>query len=55
MVDFHEDSNLISTDFAVRYSKVNKSDAKKNINHTNSWVNDHKVSNFRTLKLRHLL
>lgn len=29
MVDFHEDSNLISTDFAVRYSKVNKSDAKK--------------------------
>ena len=29
MVDFHEDSNLISTDFAVRYSKVNKSDAKR--------------------------
>ena len=55
MVDFHEDSNLISTDFAVRYSKVNKSDAKKNINNTNSWVDDHKVSNFRTLKLRHLL
>ena len=55
MVDFHEDSNLRSTDFAVRYSEVNKSDAKKNINSTNSWVNDHKVSNFGTLKLRHLL
>lgn len=29
MVDFHDDSNLRSTDFAVRYSEVNKSDAKK--------------------------